>query len=86
MSYIDNTRRNFSCPVEMTVCLTREECKILLPFFRKQYNTVKDRYEKYEDIHNGGEATERSENLRQKYLEQSESLESVLSNMEFLIK
>lgn len=43
MSYIDNTRRNLSCPIEMTVCLTREECKILLPFFRKAYNTVKDR-------------------------------------------
>ena len=86
MSYIDNTRRNFSSPLEETVCLTREECNILLPFFRKAYNTVKARYEKYEDIHFGGEATERDENLRQKYLEQSESLESVLSNMEFLIK
>ena len=38
MSYIDNTRRNFSSPLEKTVCLTREECKILLPFFRKAYN------------------------------------------------
>lgn len=86
MSYIDNTRRDFHYPQETTVCLTREKCKILLPFFRKAYNTVKARHEKYEDIHSGGEATERDENLRQKYLEQSESLESVLSNMEFLIK
>lgn len=58
MSHIDNTRRNLSCPIEITVCLTRR-MYILLPFFRKAYNTVKDRYEKYEDIHNGGEATER---------------------------
>ena len=86
MSYIDNTRRNFSSPLEKTVCLTREECNILLPFFRKAYNTVKARYEKYEDIHSGGEATEREENLREKYLEQSESLECVLSDMEHLIK
>ena len=66
--------------------MTKEECKILLPFFQKAYKNVKSKYEKYNDIHNGGEATEREENFRIKYLEQSEHLESVLSSIDEISK
>ena len=59
MSHIDSTRKSYSSPYEITVCMTKEECKILLPFFQKAYKSVKSKYEKYNDIHNGGEATER---------------------------
>ena len=55
--------------------MTKEECKILLPFFQKAYKSVKSKYEKYNDIHNGGEATEREENLLMKYSEQLERLD-----------
>ena len=61
MSYIDSTRKSYSSPYEITVCMAKEECKILLPFFQKAYKSVKSKYEKYNDIHNGGEATEREE-------------------------
>lgn len=54
MSYIDSTRKSYSSPYEITVCMTKEECKILLPFFQKAYKSVKSKYEKYNDIHNGG--------------------------------
>ena len=80
MSHIDGTRKSYSSPYEITVCMTKEECKILLPFFQKAYKSVKSKYEKYNDIHNGGEATEREENLLMKYSEQLERLESVLSS------
>lgn len=86
MSYIDNTRRSFTSPYEITVCMTQEECKILLPFFQKAYKEVISKFEKYDDIHSGGEATEREENLRIKYLEQSESLESILSSIDLILK
>jgi hypothetical protein len=66
--------------------LTKEECKILLPFFQKAYKSVKSKYEKYNDIHNGGEATEREENLLMKYSEQLERLESVLSSIDDILK
>ena len=42
--------------------------------------------DKYDDIHSGGEATNREENLRMKYLEQSEHLESVLSSIDDILK
>ena len=86
MSYIDNTRRSFTSSYEITVCMTKEECKILLPFFQKAYKNVKSKYEKYNDIHNGGEATEREENLLIKYSEQLERLESVLSSIDEISK
>jgi len=86
MSHIDSTRKSYSSPYEITVCMTKEECKILLPFFQKAYKSVKSKYEKYNDIHNGGEATEREENLLMKYSEQLERLESVLSSIDEILK
>ena len=58
--------------------MTKEECKILLPFFQKAYKEVKSKYEKYDDIHSGGEATNREENLRMKYLETIRALRKCL--------
>lgn len=37
MSYIDYTRRSSNSIYEMTVCITKEECKTLLPFFKSAY-------------------------------------------------
>lgn len=86
MSYTDYTKRNMSSPAELTVCLTKSECKTLLPFLRKVYKSVKFKYELYEDIHNSGEATERQENLREKYSGQMNQLESVLSSIDDILK
>lgn len=86
MSYTDYTKGSFSSPAELTVCLTKSECLTLLPFFRKAYKSVKLKYELYEDIHDGGDATERQENLRFKYLEQKEQLESILSSIDDILK
>lgn len=86
MSYIDNTRRNLLSPVEMTVCMTKEECKTLLPFFRDAYKNIKRKHDRYEDIHQSGEATERQENLRMKYIDELEDLESIISEIETILK
>ena len=75
MSHIDGTRKSYSSPYEITVCMTKEA-----------YKSVKSKYEKYNDIHNGGEATEREENLLMKYSEQLERLESVLSSIDEILK
>lgn len=86
MSYIDYTKKSMSSPAELTVCLTISECRTLLPFFQKAYKNVKFKYELYEDIHNGGEATERQENLRFKYFEQTNQLENILSSIDEILK
>ncbi len=86
MSYLDYTRKNANYPYETTVCITKEECKALLPLFKKAHKHIKQKYGKYEDIHEGGEATERQETLRTKYEEELVHIESILSNIEEILK
>lgn len=82
MSYIDYTRRSYSSAYEITVCITKGECETLLPFFKKAYKEIKLKHDKYQDIHEGGEATEKQEDKRIKYLSQLENLESILLAIE----
>lgn len=86
MSYIDQTRKSYSSPLEATVCLTKKECKALLPFLKKAHKDATSKYFKYEDIHEGGYATVREDNLYLKYQEQLEFLENLLQSVNDLIK
>ena len=87
MSHIDGTRKSYSSPYEITVCMTKEECKILLPFFQKAYKSVKSKITKSIMIFTmEGRLTEREENLLMKYSEQLERLESVLSSIDEILK
>ena len=85
MSYIDNTRRSNNDAFELSVCLTEGDCKVLLPFFRNALKKVHVKLEKYRDIHEGGEATEKQENLLAKYEEESNALEKVLKDIQTLL-
>lgn len=84
MSYINRTRRSIASGYEVTVCITKDECKVLLPFIEKEHRDIKAKYDKYNDIHNDGVATERDENLRMKYLERYECLNSLLIDIKEL--
>lgn len=86
MSYIDYTRRSPDHAHEITVCITKEECKVLLPFFKNAHKRVKQKHDKYEDIHEGGEATEKQENMRMRYIDELEGLESILSDIDAILK
>lgn len=86
MSYIDYTRRSPDHAHEITVCITKEECKVLLPFFKNAHKRVKQKHDKYEDIHEGGEATEKQENMRMRYIDELEDLESILSDIDAILK
>lgn len=86
MSYLDYTRRSPMYAHEVTVCITKEECETLRPFFECAYKKVKQKHDKYEDIHQSGEATERQENMRTKYANELEGLESILSDIDEILK
>lgn len=81
MSYIDISRKSLVSAYEATVCLTKYDCTLLLPFIENTYKSVSKKADKYEDIHNSGEATEKQEELRIKYSDQLASLESLLYNI-----
>lgn len=86
MSYIDYTRRSHNHAHETTVCITKEECKTLLPFLKSARKKVKQKHDKYEDIHESGEATEKQENMRMRYIDELEGLESILSDIDEILK
>lgn len=86
MSYIDYTKRDIYSPTELTVCLTKGECKILLPFFQKAHKEIQAKYEKYKDIQESGESTERQQNLLFKYEDEMNKIESLLSSIDCLFK
>lgn len=86
MSYIDCTRRSYSSKLEETVCLTKAECKVLLPLLKKIHKGVTSKYLKYEDAHESGYATTREDNLYLKYQQELELLENILQSICELIK
>lgn len=85
MSYIDFTKRSKNDAGELTVCVTKRESEILIPFLRKALEKVEKKVDKYDDIHLSGEATERQENLRFKYESERDCLLSILAHMKTLV-
>jgi hypothetical protein len=82
MAYIDLTRRSLQDPHQNTLCLTKEECIVLLPFFRKAQEGVTKKWEKYKDIHETGEATTRQQTLMFKYEDEKEKLDGTVELIE----
>ena len=74
MSYLGESRENFGRPWMFTLCLTAEDCRLLLPTMEKRLKEAEKMYEKYKDIHDGGDATERQENLLLKFEEERDAL------------
>lgn len=61
------------------LAFTHDEVKILVQILSgKVHADIKKKLEKYEDIHNSGEATERQEDLKMKYEEQLSLIEYFL--------
>ncbi len=61
------------------MAFTQDEVKILVQILSgKVHADIKKKFEKYEDIHNSGEATERQEDLKMKYEEQLSLIEYFL--------
>lgn len=81
MAYLDYTRPDSSTPTNLTLCLTFDECKLLLPTISKAVKNARKMYEKYKDIQEGGEATEKQQD---KYIRYEEEL-NILEAVEYLI-
>lgn len=86
MAWLDNTRKSHEDYFEQTLCLREDECKVILPYFKKIEKEIRKKVEKYRDIHEGGEATERQQDLLCDYRRQLDSVESIISCAEELIK
>ena len=86
MAYSGESRKNATSPWQLTLCLTSEDCKLLLPAFEKRLKEAEKKFEKYHDIHQGGEATEKQQDLMVKYEEEMETMRMVVKVAKELIK
>ena len=85
MAYLDNTRAHSGREYELTLCLTADEVKILLPHFEKALKRSEAKYQKYKDIQDGGEATTAQQNALVKYGDEVAALESAVRAAKELI-
>ena len=86
MAYSALSRKENAGPWELTLCLTSEDCKLLLPAFEKRLKEAEKKFEKYNDIHQGGEATEKQEDLLVKYEDEMDTMRVVVHVAKELIK
>ena len=61
MSYIGESRPTYKSPWELVLCLNESDCKLLLKEAEKIAIRTQKNYEKWRDIHDGGEMTTRQE-------------------------
>jgi len=87
MAYLDYTRPDNATAHKMTLCLTEEECRILLPTVEKALKNAQKKYEKYKDIQEGGEATEKQQDKLCQYEDEYECLAATVHHIKrFAIK
>ena len=58
MSYIGESRQRNDSPWEMVLCLDESDCKLILKAVEKIAIRTQKNYEKWRDIHDGGEMTD----------------------------
>ncbi len=63
------------------LAFTQDEVKLLVEVLRKARKDVSRKYEKYLDLHEGGEATERQCNLVEKYEGQLNFIDKVIKEI-----
>ena len=71
---------------EACLVQSKDETKLLLPFIKRCLKKEKKLEEKYRDIHESGEASEREENCWIKHQCSVEVLESLIHESETLLK
>ncbi len=86
MAHIEAVRIGRTCFWDSVLCLTMEECEWLLPDMEAALKKSEKRYEKYRDIHEGGEATTRQQDLMVDAENKMKTLTSVVNTMKELLK
>lgn len=86
MAHIEPVRIGKTPFWDSTLCLTMEECEQLLPDMEAALKKSEKRYEKYRDIHEGGEATTRQQDLMVDAESKMKTLKSVVSTIKELLK
>lgn len=81
MSYIGESRQRNDSPWEMVLCLDESDCKLLLKAAEKIAIRAQKNYEKWRDIHEGGEMTTRQETAFMNAEEAREDADALVGNI-----
>lgn len=81
MSYIGESRQRNDSPWEMVLCLDESDCKLLLKAAEKIAIRAQKNYEKWRDIHDGGEMTTRQETAFMNAEEAREDADILFNNI-----
>lgn len=84
MAYIDYTKKDRNTSAEQTLCLTSEECELLIPTLRKLLQKAVAKHEKYMDIQDSGEATTAQQNKLIQYKDERDTIKDILDKAETL--
>ena len=86
MARIESIRIGRTCFWDTALWLTMEGCVQLLPDMEAALKKSEKRYEKYRDIHEGGEATTRQQDLMVDAESKVKTLTSVVNTIKELLK
>lgn len=81
MSYIGESRKDYDKPWEMVLCLEESDCQLLLKAVQKIAILTRKNYEKWRDIHDGGEMTTRQETALMKAENTMENADELYGNI-----
>lgn len=81
MSYIGESRKGANRPWESVLCLEKEDCQLILKAVQKIAISVQKNYEKWKDIHEGGEMTTRQETTFMEAEEKWETADVLFDNI-----
>ncbi len=81
MSYIGESRKDYDKPREMVLCLEESDCQLLLKAVQKIAILTRKNYEKWRDIHDGGEMTTRQETALMKAENTMENADELYGNI-----
>ena len=81
MSYIGESRKGIDRPWELVLCLEKEDCQLLIKAVEKIAIRTQKNYEKWRDIHDGGEMTTRQETAFMNAEEAREDADILFSNI-----
>ena len=85
MCYIGESRNGNDSPWELVLCLEESDCRLLLKAVEKIATRAQKKYEKWRDIHDGGEMTTRQETTFMKAEETRDEADILFCNIKVFL-
>lgn len=86
MSFVGESRKNYSSPYEVCVCLDVEDCRMIKGVINSLLKRKQMASQALDEVHEGGEATEAQETARYKAHDRVDRVQGILDDITEVIK